>query len=140
MTDKSLGGSMGIVITQWALDSYLDLKHSSVFSSIEYKNIIRPDVLLLNQFPNSPKFSNSKFWSLASMGSVVVSQGFKMKWHNVGNGKIQLRLAVANFSDFFLCQAYVKENSSLDRREIAKLKTRIQLIAQGKFIACGRLV
>ena len=38
---------MKIVITAWALDSYLDLKHSGVFSSEEYKTKIRPDVLLL---------------------------------------------------------------------------------------------
>jgi hypothetical protein len=52
---------MEIIITQWALDSYLDLKHASQFSAKDYRETIRPDVLLLLVFPNHPKFANGKF-------------------------------------------------------------------------------
>ena len=130
---------MDIYITQWALDSYLDLKHQGVIDRNFYKSTLRPDVLLLANYPASPKFNNGKFWSKATMGSVVVSDGYKMKWHQVGNGQVQLRLTVCQQGGFHLCQAYVKLNSAQDRREIAKLKTRIQLILQGQYTVCGRL-
>lgn len=53
-----------------------------------------------------------------------------MKWHNIGNGKVQLRLAVVFLrGKFFLCQAYVKTNDSLDKRQMARLKNRINDIA-----------
>jgi hypothetical protein len=42
---------MDIVITAWALDSYLDLKHTHVFTDPEYKGTIRPDVMLLKTYP-----------------------------------------------------------------------------------------
>jgi hypothetical protein len=134
-----MGESLEVIITQWALDTYLDLKHRGVFDRDFYNDVIRPDVLLLKEFPNSPKFGNWKFWSQATMGSVVVSRGFKMKWHQVGNGQVQLRLTICHQECFFLCQGYVKLNSAQDRREIAKLKTRIQLIFQGQYTICGRL-
>lgn len=34
---------MEIIITQWALDSYLELKAETVFIVEEYKDVIRPD-------------------------------------------------------------------------------------------------
>jgi hypothetical protein len=58
--------SMDIIITQWALDSYLDLMHSGAFSATDYRATIRPNVLLLKVYPNHPKFSNGKFWSIAT--------------------------------------------------------------------------
>ena len=130
---------MDIFITQWALVSYLDLKHRGVIDRNFYKSTLRPDVLLLANFPASPKFNNGKFWSRATMGSVVVANGYKMKWHQVGNGQVQLRLTVFQQGDFYLCQAYVKLNSAQDKREIAKLKARIQLILQSQYTVCGRL-
>jgi hypothetical protein len=75
---------MEIIITQWALDSYLDLKHANQFSAKDYRETIRPDVLLLLVFPDHPKFANGKFWSPASTDGNVLSAGFKMKWHNLG--------------------------------------------------------
>ena len=74
---------MEIIITQWALDSYLDLKHANQFSAKDYRETIRPDVLLLLVFPNHPKFANGKDWSPASIDGNVLSAGFKMKWHNL---------------------------------------------------------
>lgn len=129
---------MEVVITQWALDSYLDLKHQGVFSASEYKQTIRPDVLLLRSYPNDIKFTNNKFWSPATDGSFI-HDGYKMKWHNIGSGRIQLRLSVGLFAEAILCQAYVKTNANVDRRELAKFKTRLQLIRQGRYTVCGRL-
>ncbi len=54
-----------IIITQWALDSYLKMKREKTFSDQEYKQEIRPDVLLLKRNLTDPKFSNSKYWSIA---------------------------------------------------------------------------
>ncbi|MHB1846251.1 MAG: hypothetical protein ACYCWW_15620 [Deltaproteobacteria bacterium] len=50
-----------IVITEWALDSYLNLLHAGTFSRAEYKNVIRPDVVLLRDGIPSPhpKFQQS---------------------------------------------------------------------------------
>ena len=57
---------MDIIITAWALDSYLELKHNRVFSDEEYKKTIRPDALRLDNYPDDPKFKNNKFWSIAT--------------------------------------------------------------------------
>lgn len=43
---------MEIVITEWALQSYLDL--NGIFTDKEYREILRPDAEL--------KFKNGKFW------------------------------------------------------------------------------
>lgn len=51
---------MDILITQWALDAYLELKRKRVFDENTYKEIIRPDVLLLRDFPDNPKFGQGK--------------------------------------------------------------------------------
>lgn len=51
---------MDIVITDWALQSYLDLLND--FTEAEYREILRPDAELLKDYPNHPKFDNSKFW------------------------------------------------------------------------------
>ncbi len=57
---------MEIIITEWGLNSYLEMKHNRVFTEGEYKNGLRPDVLLLARYPNDPKFNHSKFWSIAT--------------------------------------------------------------------------
>jgi hypothetical protein len=44
---KPWGGEtrhLDIVITEWALQSYLDLKAQGAFTTAEYKQQIRPDV------------------------------------------------------------------------------------------------
>jgi hypothetical protein len=38
---------MEIIITKWALNSYLELRGKNTFTDEEYRKIIRPDVLLL---------------------------------------------------------------------------------------------
>ena len=134
---------MDIVITEWALNSYLNLKHENAFSDQEYKTALRPDVELLKLGwpPTHAKFSNPTFWGPATgLGGLVIKHGFKMKWHNVGNGKTQLRLAIAILnSKIYLCQGYVKANDQKDKREMALLKNRINDIANGTFNYRGLL-
>jgi len=131
---------MEIVITAWALDSYLELKHKRQFSTEDYGNTIRPDVLLLRVFPHAPKFSNNKFWSPAALEGTSLLGGFKMKWHNLGANRIQLRLSVGMLLEAYLCQAYVKTDPKTEARQMAKFKTRLELIRRGQYTECGRLL
>lgn len=132
---------MEIIITEWALNSYLELKSQNAFSEQEYRQIIRPDVLSLKQYPNDAKFSNGKFWSLAKdRNNGKIPFGYKMKWHQIGNGKVQLRLTVGIFgNESFLCEAYVKNNEKVDRRKLAKFKTYLELIRHGCYTVRGKL-
>lgn len=131
---------MDVIITSWALNSYLELKHNRVFSSEEYKETIRPDAVLLKDYPNHPKFENDKFWSIATDRSGnKIQDGYKMKWHQVGNGKVQLRLTVGMFSDAFLCEAYVKENPGAEKRQMARFKVYLQKIRNNEYLENGRL-
>jgi len=128
-----------VIITEWALQSYLKL--NGVFTEKEYREILRPNVKLLRDYPQNPKFENDKFWGpCKDKSGKVIRQGYKMKWHNIGPGNVQLRLliAIANETSY-LCNAYVKDNENTDFREMAKLKTKIQLINEGRFIFRGRL-
>lgn len=131
---------MEIIITQWALNSYLELR-DRYFSRQEYKEILRPDVLLLKEYPYHPNFDNNdKFWSPATItGGKTIKDGYKMKWHNLGNGNVQLRLPVGVFTECFLCQAYVKGNINKERRELLKFKKRLKHILDGNYIERGRL-
>lgn len=131
-----------IIITEWALDSYLNLKHQQVFADAEYRSTLRPDVELLRDGRPSPhvKFRNATFWAPAKQGSVVLQDGFKTKWRNIGSGKVQLRLPVmAGAKQTFLCEAYVKGNALVDQRKLARFKTHMNLISQGRYIFRGRL-
>ena len=134
---------MEIVITEWALNSYFDLKHEGAFTIEEYKQVIRPDVKLLGDGfpPTDEKFRNPKFWGPAKDKSgTVVPSGYKMKWHNIGNGKVQLRLLITPHDEkIFLCRAYVKKNEKVDQREIAKLKIHLKDINEGRYVTRGRL-
>lgn len=131
---------MEIVITSWALNSYLDLVHNSTICYHDYKSIIRPDVKRLEVYPADPKFNNSKFWSIATDSSKNrITDGYKMKWHNLGNGKIQLRLPVGLFTEAYLCEAIVKGNEKEEHRHIARFKTHLDLIRRKRVTECGRL-
>lgn len=131
---------MEIVITDWALQSYLDLQ--DVFAVKEYREVLRPDAELLKVFPLHPKFENSKFWGpCKDKSGKIIRHGYKMKWHNIGHGQIQLRLLVVIVDEkAYLCNAYVKDNENTDFREMAKLKVKIQLIQERKFTFRGRLL
>jgi len=129
-----------IIITEWALDAYLDLKGRRVFTAEEYKNTLRPDALRLKDYPNDPKFKIQQFWSIAEHPSGhKLDGGFKMKWDKLGSGRIELRLPVAIMSEAFLCEAYVKENPKYEQRRLARFKTHLQLIRLGRFTERGRL-
>jgi hypothetical protein len=136
---------MEIIITQWALDSYLDLKHACAFSAGEYRERIRPDVMLLKGYPGHPKFSSDKFWSIATLDKNPLPEGFKMKWHNLGERCIQLRLSIGlGFGGIlagssFLAHAFVKTDAKAEKRELLKLKTRLDLIRKARHIERGRL-
>lgn len=131
---------MEIVISAWALNSYIELKHLGAFTDYEYKSTIRPDVSLLKVYPVNPKFQNSKFWSQATDRSKNrIPDGFKMKWHNLGSGKVQMRLPVGVFSEAILCEAYLKGNPKEEQRKLARFKTHLELIRRGQFTECGRL-
>ena len=130
---------MDIEITQWALDAYLELKAKNIFSSKEYVSLIRPDSLLLQQYPNHPKFNSGKFWSIATLNHQKIDHGFKMKWHQIGAGKVQFRLTVAMLKNAILCAAYVKNDPKKEKRNLAKFKVYIQLIQQGRYITRGVL-
>lgn len=131
---------MEIVITEWALNSYLELKDKKTFSAEYYKTTLRPDVLLLKRFPNNPKFLNNKFWSIATdKTGNRISDGYKMKWHQVGDGRSQLRLPVGIMKTAFLCEAYIKSDAKLEKRKMAKFKTYLELIRRDQYTECGRL-
>lgn len=133
---------MEIIITQWALDSYLDLVSQKVFTRQEYKDVIRPDVMRLVNYPSDTKFQNGKFWSPAKdMSGVIIPSGYKMKWHQVGDGRVQLRLTAGILgNECFLCEAYVKKNDKVDIRKQAKFKGYLELIRQGSYIIRGKLI
>ena len=135
-----MGDFMKIIVTQWALDAYLELKHSGVFSSIYYQEQLRSDALLLTKYPDDPKFDNGKFWSQAKFNNCIIPNGYKMKWHQVGNGRVQLRLPIAVLNHAYLCQGYVKRDEKTEKRMLAKFKTHLQLIQEGRYIKCGELI
>lgn len=125
---------MDILITQWALDSYLELMSKNMLTQNEFKTVVEPDVRRLHKFPNDPKFKQDKFWS------EVMRNGYKMKWHQIGEGRNQLRLTVGIFGrECSLCGAYIKQNQKQELRQLAKFKTYLQLIRENCYTICGRL-
>jgi hypothetical protein len=134
-----------VVITEWALQSYLDLRARAVFTNAEYRGTIRPDVERLKAEPTlplqAPEFQNHSFWSAATdRTGRQIQDGFKMKWHNIGPGRVQLRLLVGVVSGrAFLCRAYVKDSPATDVREMTILKNHIALIRATRFHYRGQL-
>lgn len=123
------------------MNSYLDLKHKNVFTREEYKETLRPDAELLREWPNlkNPKFANDKFWGPAKLNGNPVQHASKMKWHQIGPGRVQLRLGVALLEKPYLCQAYVKSDGKEDTRQIARLKIKIRDIDLGRYSYRGIL-
>lgn len=134
---------MDVLITEWGLQSYLDLKHERVFTAQEYRTVIRPDVELLKGGfnPPAPKLTNGQFWGPATDKSgAPIQHGFKMKWRNLGPGLVQLRLCVAVIgNEALLCHAFVKDSPATDKRQMALFKHRINQIAQGLLTVRGKL-
>ncbi len=131
---------MNVVITGWAFQSYLDLKHKHAFTNAEYHEILRPDAELLKWFPTDPKFKVRCFWGPATKGNgVSVGDGYKMKWDSIGPGKTELRLCVAIIgSKAFLCQAYIKKGKN-DIRECLNLERYLNLIRKGRYQHRGQI-
>lgn len=133
---------MEVFITNWALQSYLELKRERVFTDKEYSEKLRPCAeLLRDQYPNDPRFRNGKFWSpCEDRAGVIIKNGFKMKWHNIGSGQVQLRLLVVLLNDeAFLCDAYVKSSPAVDERKMAILKNRVRDIYKGGIVIRGKI-
>ena len=62
-----------------------------------------------------------------------------MKWHQVGPGKVQMRLPTGMFAEAYLCEAYVKTDPKKEKRMMAKFKAHLELLRRGQFNECGRL-
>lgn len=142
---------MEVIITEWGLQSYIDLKAKGAFSDSDYKKILRPDAELLKTDDpfdkNHPKFSNDKFWGPAKHKGQITKYGYKMKWHNFGPGKNQFRLCIViveteieevKAQRAFLCTSYIKDNST-EKREMARLKTKVKKILDGTYVYRGAL-
>ena len=131
---------MEIINTKWGLNSYLELKSKHVVTDADYRDVLKPDVMLLLKFPGDEKFRQAKFWSVAEdHNKNIIGCCYKMKWHQIGNGCVQLRLLVMiRNTQCFLCEAYVKENSKTDKRKLAKFKVYAELIKKGQYTICGR--
>ena len=73
---------MEVVITEWALQSYIDLKAEGVFTDVDYTNVLRPYAELLKTDDpfdmNHPKFCNGKFWGPATQNGLVIKFGHKI--------------------------------------------------------------
>ncbi len=84
------------------------------------------------------KFGQGKFWSVAidSQGQAI-ADGYKMKWHNMGNGRVNIRLPVAMLSKAVLCEAYVKNDPKKEKRRLARFKTHVQLVRLGRYTTRG---
>jgi hypothetical protein len=95
----------------------------------------------LINYPRDVKFQSGKFWSPAKDSSgVVIPSGYKMKWHQVGDGRVQLRLTVGIVGgECFLCEAYVKKTDKVDIRKQIKFKGYMELIRQGSYTIRGKL-
>jgi len=142
---------MEVIITEWGLQSYIDLKARGAFSDTDYRDILRPDAKLLktdDPFDKShSKFSNDKFWGPAKFKGKITKYGYKMKWHNFGPGKNQFRLCVVIIETeiekvrdqrAFLCTSYIK-NGNTEKKEMARLKIKIRKILDGTYIYRGVL-
>lgn len=98
-------------------------------------------MLRLQIYPKDLKFKQGKFWSPAQdKNGEVIPDGYKMKWHQVGNGRVQLRLTVGTVGNgCFLCEAYIKKDEKIDRRKLAKFKGYLDLIRKGYYTIRGKL-
>ena len=131
---------MEIINTKWSFDSYMELKAKQVFTDAEYHHMLKPDMMLLLEFPNHKKFSQHQFWSSAEdRHGNAIERCYKMKWHRVGHAHVQLRLMVMiKNAQCFLCEAYVRDNDKTDKRKLAKLKVYAELIEKGQYTICDR--
>lgn len=127
-------GGLEIVITEWALQSYLDLLAAHAFTKEEYRTRIRPMVMMLKQWPNLPtELERDKAWSPATIDGRQLANCYKMKWHNLNDRKTkQMRLGVVILEEVaYLCRAYT--NKDTEHLEMLRLKAHAEKIGKGKF-------
>lgn len=131
---------MRIVITEWALDAYTEMVGRD-FTEEEYWSVLRPDIERLHRYPVDPFFKHDKSWGPAQLAAGAdIPAGFKMKWHNIGPGLIQLRLCVAIIKDeAWLCHAYSKTSPKQDFRKGLQLFDRIDTIRDGRAVVKGEI-
>ncbi len=110
-----------------------------MFHSQTYEFVIRPDVERLHSYPTEPTFQNDKFWGPATdLAGQTIPHADKMKWHELGPGRVQLRLGVVLLNGVaHLCRAYVKDGPQRDEREVARLKHYVSMIQQGRWTYRG---
>lgn len=132
---------MDVFVTDWALQSYLELKQKRVFSDDEYHNKLRPDAEKIKNYPTDAKFTKNIGWGPAKeKGGANVLHGFKLKWKQIGSGRVQLRVGVAILAgEAYLCRGYVKNSDAIDKMEIARLKIHINRIVNANFKKIGKL-
>lgn len=132
---------MDIVITEWAFQSYLELKHKGAFTMSQYHNELRPAAMKLAVYPNDSIFRDGRKWGPAQdKNGLIIENGFKLKWHNMGHGRVQLRCLVVIWNETaFLCDSYIKTSDSLDKRRCSRLKSKIFDICQGHYYHRGFL-
>ena len=84
---------MEAIITEWGLQSYLDLKAKGIFTEQDYREILRPDAELLkidDPFDtNHPRFSNAKFWGPATNKGQIIKLCQRYQLGEERNGKIE---------------------------------------------------
>jgi hypothetical protein len=142
MSGAAPGTVWSVVVTEWTLDSFLQLAQRGVLTSAEHGGVLRPDLVLLRQgLPaTDPRFHAHAFWSPAKQGSWLIRGGYKMKWHQLGPLQVELRLAVTALpGQVLLCECYDKASSADERRKMARLKTQMNLIAAGRYTHRGTL-
>lgn len=94
---------------------------------------------LLKVFPHDRRFKQSTFWGPATdKAGNVITDGYKMKWHNLGPGRVQLRVSAAVLGGrAYLCRGWVKDSTATDKIEAATLKRHMNIIAAGKHTERG---
>ncbi len=132
---------MTIKVTQWGLDTYIGLVKKRIILKQDYDRIIRPDALLLKKYPSDPKFQNSNFFHPAGFNNgVMIPNGYKMKWGNIGPGTGELRVCVAILNGIaYICEGYAKTDERQEQRMLIRFQGHIGNIKNNNFTECGEL-
>lgn len=131
---------MDVVITEWALQTYLDLKHKRVFDDAYYTSDIRPNAEKLKLYPGDV-FFQGQGWGPATdpNNGNNIQHGWKLKWKHVGSGRVQLRVCTVILNGkSYLCNGFVR-NDKTNPIEMARLKIHISKISAGQYKSRGLL-
>jgi len=133
---------MVVLITKHALQTYLALKHQGQFTDEEYREKLRPDAERLKSWPGDEKFDQSRFWGPAEFKGKRIPDAFKMRWRNIGPGRIQLRLGVVRYGETWLLYEGYRKDTRAEKFYMLRLATfRKALKENGRaaFIEEGQL-